>query len=84
MKRLLFNILIASSFIISNEIIEFTSANPFSFRDIITNLKNQENQDVFGILRFPDNFDPNQKYPLIIGVAGSLDWSDHHFEYLEM
>ena len=84
MKRLLFNILIASSFIISNEIIEFTSANPFSFRDIITNLKNQENQDVFGILRFPDNFDPNQKYPLIIGVAGSLDWSEHHFEYLEM
>ena len=26
----------------------------------------------------------NQKYPLIIGVAGSLAWRDHHYEYLDM
>ncbi|GIR72822.1 MAG: hypothetical protein CM15mP75_3340 [Flammeovirgaceae bacterium] len=26
----------------------------------------------------------NKKYPLIIGVAGSLGWADHHFEYMKM
>ena len=72
------------TFIFSYERINFTSANPFSFRDIITNLENQESQDVYGILRFPDNYDSNKKYPLIIGVAGSLDWSNHHYEYLDM
>lgn len=84
MKITILNVLFFLTFIFSYERINFTSANPFSFRDIITNLENQESQDVYGILRFPDNYDPNKKYPLIIGVAGSLDWSNHHYEYLDM
>ena len=69
----------------SGEIIRFESANPFSFNDIIDNLENQEKQEVFGRLTFPDDSaHMNKKYPLIIGVAGSLGWADHHFEYMKM
>ena len=69
----------------SGEIIRFESANPFSFNDIIDNLENQKSQDVFGKLIFPeDSAHLNKKYPLIIGVAGSLGWADHHFEYMKM
>ena len=67
------------------EIITFKSANPFSLNDIIDNLDNQEEQEVFGKLTIPeDTSNHNNKYPLVIGVAGSLGWSDHHYEYLEM
>ena len=67
------------------EKITFKSANPFSFYDVITNLKNQEEQEVKGILTIPVNeTDPLKKYPLVIGVAGSLGWKDHHYEYLKM
>ena len=72
------------SFVFSIEKIEFESSNPFSFQDIITNLNNQESQQVFGILTFPDNYSKDKKYPLIMGVAGSLDWGEHHYKYLEM
>ena len=65
--------------------LSFKSANPFSFNDIITNLKNQEEQEVKGILTIPHNgTDSLKKYPLVIGVAGSLGWKDHHYEYLKM
>ena len=67
------------------EIITFKSANPFSLNDIIDNLDNQEEQEVFGKLTIPeDTSNLDNKYPLVIGVAGSLGWSDHHYEYLEM
>jgi len=67
------------------EKITFKSANPFSFYDVITNLKNQEEQEVNGILTIPVNeTDSLKKYPLVIGVAGSLGWKDHHYEYLKM
>ena len=67
------------------EIITFKSANPFSLNDIIDNLDNQEEQEVFGKLTIPeDTSNLYNKYPLVIGVAGSLGWSDHHYEYLEM
>ena len=64
--------------------INFNSSNPFSFKDIITDLDNQKEQEVFGILRMPDTFNKTQEYPLIIAVAGSNGWSDHHHEYLQM
>ena len=67
-----------------NETIIFESRNPFSFEEIITDLDNQEKQTIFGILTFPDNFDKESKYPIIIGVAGSLNWGPHHLKYLEM
>ena len=67
------------------EIITFKSANPFSLNDIIDNLDNQEEQEVFGKLTIPeDTSNLDNKYPLVIGVAGSLGWSDHHYEYLKM
>ena len=68
----------------NHELIYFESANPFSFEEIITDLDNQERQEVFGKLKLPKNFDKNLKYPLIIGVAGSLNWGPHHLKYLEM
>ena len=90
MKKLLF---IVFYFIISINIysqytvekISFQSANPFSFNDVITNLKNQEKQEVYGNLVIPDDtLNPQKKYPLIIGVAGSLGWGEHHYKYLKM
>ncbi len=68
----------------NQEIITFNSANPFSFEEIIMDLENQEAQEVFGILTLPNNYNPDEKYPLIIGVAGSLNWGTHHLEYLKM
>jgi len=67
------------------QIITFQSANPFSLNDIIDNLENQQTQEVYGKLIIPeDTSNLNKKYPLVIGVAGSLGWADHHYEYLEM
>ena len=67
------------------EIIEFESANPFSLNDIIENLDSQEKQNVSGKLKLPFyNKKSNKKFPVVIGVAGSLGWADHHYEYLQM
>ena len=67
------------------EKITFESANPFSLSDIILDLDNQEKQTVFGQLSIPlDSLNPEKKYPLIVGVAGSMGWKKHHFEYMEM
>ena len=63
------------------EIITFTSADPFGFQDIITNLENLEENEVSGILKLPEGEGP---FPLVLGVAGSLDWGKHHLEYMEM
>ena len=60
----------------------FKSANPFSFKDIIKNLENQDPQDAYGILTLPANI--KGKIPLVIGVAGSKDWASHHREYMTM
>ena len=90
MKKLLF---IVFYFIISINLysqdtvekISFQSANPFSFNDVITNLENQEKQEVYGNLFIPDDtLNSQKKYPLIIGVAGSLGWGEHHYKYLKM
>ena len=68
-----------------NEKINFKSANPFSLSDIITNLDDQEEQKVFGKLTMPvDSLNPNKKYPLVIGVAGSLGWRKHHLDYMKI
>ena len=90
MKKLLF---IVFYFIISINLysqdtvekISFQSANPFSFNDVITNLENQEKQEVYGNLFIAeDTLNSQKKYPLIIGVAGSLGWGEHHYKYLKM
>ena len=67
------------------EKITFQSANPFSFHDVIIDLENQEKQEVYGELVIPyDSLNPDKKYPLVLGVAGSLGWKNHHYEYLTM
>jgi len=69
----------------STEIITFKSANPFAISDIINDLDKQAGQDVFGKLSLPnDTLYSDKKFPLIIGVAGSLGWRDHHYEYMQM
>ena len=66
-----------------NEVIEFESANPFSMSDVISRLEDQEKIKVFGKLTLPSK-DNVEKLPLIIGVAGSLGWREHHYDYLKM
>ena len=85
---LILSVSIFFSSIYAQEQIFFSSANPFSFQDIIKDLDNQESQEVYGILTLPvfssSNTSDDEKFPLIIGVAGSLGWGSHHQEYLEM
>ena len=70
---------------ISQELVDFQSANPFSLSDIINDLDNLEKQNVFGKLTIPlDSLKPNKKYPLIIGIAGSMGWRRHHLDYMKM
>ena len=64
------------------EIIRFESANPYTFNDIMTDLEDQEIQEVFGVLRFPE-VASEEKLPVVLGVAGSLGWREHHLDYLE-
>ena len=83
--RFIVSIIIFSILVpIQKDTISFISANPFSFKDIISNLDNQEKHEVFGYLTIPDGANENDKIPLVIGVAGSKDWSDHHLEYIRM
>ncbi len=82
-KTFTFYLLFQLCFASEGEKITFTSANPFSFFHVITDIENQESQDVFGILRMPENVE-HKNLPLVIGVAGSLGWGEHNFEYLQM
>ena len=67
-----------------NEKIVFTSSNPFTFEEIISKSKNSK-QIVYGKLVIPyDSLNPDKKFPLVIGVAGSEGWRDHHYDYLKM
>ena len=66
-----------------NEVIEFESANPFSMSDVINRLEDQQKINVFGKLTLPSENNV-EKLPLIIGVAGSLGWREHHYDYLKM
>lgn len=90
MKKTLATLLISSLCIFTHaqfatQEIRFESANPFGLNDIIGDLENQEKQTVFGQLTLPvDSLQPDKKYPLVLAVAGSLGWRDHHYEYLAM
>ena len=84
MTKQLIILLTISNLIFSFERIFFQSANPFSLRDIIKSLPEQSPQRVFGNLTLPNLENTSKKIPLIIAVAGSRGWKEHHFEYLEM
>ena len=43
--------------------IVFKSANPFALSDIITDLENQQEQEVFGKLTFPNDSFDRKKIP---------------------
>ena len=64
----------------NQEIVRFSSKNPFNIYDIFHNINDIPNQEVFGILTVPNG---EGKYSLVIGVAGSHGWADHHYGYLE-
>ena len=67
-----------------NEKIVFTSSNPYTFEEIISKSKNPK-QIVYGKLVIPfDSLNPEKKFPLVMGVAGSEGWRDHHYDYLKM
>ncbi|SVC25643.1 uncharacterized protein METZ01_LOCUS278497, partial [marine metagenome] len=82
MKKILIIFILSFLFPITQEI-QFESSNPFSLKDIITNINNLDKQMVTGILTIPDNI-PKDKFPLVIGVAGSKGWGEHHIKYLKM
>ena len=75
-------ILVSSLILTNTQVVTFESSNPFSLKDIITNVDNLEKQTVFGVLTMPDNV--KDKVPVVIGIAGSKGWGEHHFEYLKM
>ncbi len=85
MVKIIFTFLILFHFSLGDdgEQINFTSANPFSFYHIITDLENQDPHEVHGILRFPEGV-KRQNLPLVMGIAGSKGWADHQLEYLSM
>ena len=64
----------------NQEIIVFDSKNPFNFYDIFHRMENITDQQVYGILTKPDAVGI---FPVIIGVAGSAGWGEHHYGYLE-
>ena len=64
----------------NQEIVVFDSKNPFNFYDVFHRIDQIADQKVFGILTKPDN---SGVFPLIIGVAGSAGWGEHHYRYLE-
>ena len=81
LKNIIFFLLVSFSY--SNEVIVFESSNPFSLKDIIMDIEKLDTQKVKGILQIPESDDKN-KFPLVIGVAGSIGWGEHHLEYLQM
>jgi len=80
-KNIIFFFLISLSH--TDEIIVFESSNPFSLKDIILDIEKLDTQKVKGLLQIPESDDKN-KFPLVIGVAGSIGWGEHHLEYLKM
>ena len=88
LKRILYLLIVSTMFRTlsgesSREKITFQSANPFGFNDVMSALDEQDEQEVFGYLTLPEN-SKEGKFPLVVGVAGSLGWGEHHYEYLNM
>ena len=65
----------------NQSLVVFDSKSPFSFNNIFNGLTDFEDQTVFGVLTLP-KINQNKKFPLIIGVAGSMGWRNHHYEYM--
>jgi len=64
----------------NQEIVVFDSKNPFNFYDVFHRIDNIADQKVYGILTKPNKIGI---FPVIIGVAGSVGWGEHHYGYLD-
>ena len=67
----------------NQEIIVFDSKNPFSFNDLLFRYKYIKNQKVYAILTIPEKYNSKNKLPVVLGVAGSKGWSEHHYGYMD-
>jgi len=66
------------------ERIEYASKNILGFENLFGDgLELQEDEEVFGILHFPDNYDSSKQYSAIVASHGSSNWRAHHLKYLE-
>jgi dienelactone hydrolase len=65
---------------VNQEIIVFDSKNPFNFRDVLSDLDKVSDQEVYAILTYPAT--EKETYPVVVGVAGSLGWGEHHRGYM--
>ena len=65
----------------ANEILKILSASPFGFKDIIDGLNDEEKQTIEGILKYPEGSGP---FPVVVGLAGSNNWSEHHLDYMKL
>ncbi|MBD62684.1 MAG: alpha/beta hydrolase [Gammaproteobacteria bacterium] len=66
------------------EKITYSSKNIMGFKNLFDEgLDLQEDVEIFGIMHFPDNYEPSKKYPLFIASHGSYNWRTHHQKYLE-
>ena len=66
----------------NQELIVLKSKNPFNLYDLLNNIDNISEQNVYGILTSPKK-PKKDNMPLIIGVAGSYGWKDHHYGYMD-
>ena len=78
--KIFFALSIVLQIVCANEILKIQSANPFGFKNIIDGLDNEEKQTVEGVLKYPQG---NGPFPVVIGLAGSNNWSEHHLDYME-
>lgn len=60
--------------------IDYLSANPFEFTQILRELEKAPEQAMFGQLIFPER--ASGRVPLVICCHGSLGWRGHHHEYM--
>ena len=66
----------------NQQIVQFSSKNPFNIYDLFYEYDTISEQEVYGILTIPED-SSEDKLPLIIGGAGSGGWLEHHSGYLD-
>ena len=79
--KIFFALSIVLQIVYANEILKIQSANPFGFKNIIDGLDDEKKQTVEGVLKYPQG---NGPFPIVVGLAGSNNWSEHHLDYMEL
>ena len=66
------------------ETVKYYSKNIIGFENLFgEELKSQGDIEIFGVMHFPDNYDPQKTYPAIVASHGSSNWRAHHLKYIE-